>query len=836
MERLEDRTVPSHLIVFAGVGQGSGSNTTYGTSVTISVGPNESKTVGVLGLTLDLEDVSLGGDSFHPGSKAGEVAGHVTGGGDYSAQDEVQATFQIVPDNNEQIGDPVMLQFAPSDVSFGSNGVTASFSYSIGGGLVLGQDLSARAAIGDTFSVDVQATVDTNGNTVFGGGLGGGVVDISFLHVGNLTPTVVVNPVSTTYDRSPHGTTGEAYGVGGVDLGPVVITYDTPDGNAPVDTGTYTATGTFAGNQDYTSATGTATISIGQATPSVTVNPIAVTFDTNAHGTTGEAYGVGGEDLGPVAITYNTPDGSTPVDAGTYTATGTFAGNQDYTGATGTANIDINKAIPTASIDPVAETPYDGSPHGTTGQVIGVGGSVLSNTVVYSDSSGNQLPDAPIHAGHYTATVSFDGNDDYMSASASTEIIIDKADATITITPLEVVYDGQAHRILGTATGVLGEDLSNLLDLGPFEVHAGLYWEFWTFNLDGSNPDYNSATGLDPLLIDKANATITVSPYSITYDGKSHTATGTATGVLGETLGGLDLAGTTHSTAGIYSDTWTFADTTGDYNNANGTISDKIAKGPLTVSVKSYLMLAGNKPPAISGTITGLVIGDTVNVAYSTTATARSKAGQYVTRALVTGASLSNYTLTVTNGTMFVVNQGADPAASGPKVLSFWDSIKNASLITTADLTALDGLNLVDNNGNAFDPTSVSQLQKWLSGASSKSNWGYRLSTQFAVAELNVLAGFANGSDLVYAGGLLPFGSQKNVPGLTSGGFLSVQNLFTSANALLLQDPLGGPTDTNDGYFEALTTALQAMNGNKSFVTQELSWNLVNLYQLGILW
>lgn len=421
---------------------------------------------------------------------------------------------------------------------------------------------------------------------------------------------------------------------------------------------------------------GTFNVSAVQATPTVVVNPVSVTYDGNAHGTTGEAYGVDGIDLGPVAITYDTPDGNAPVHSGIYTATGTFAGNQDYTSATGTASIDI----------------------------------------------------------------------------------------------------------------------------------------------------------------EKANATIAVSPYSVTYDGKSHTATGTATGVLGEALGGLDLSGTAHSTARVYADTWTFTDTTGDYNNDSGTVSDKIDKAPLTVSVKSYLMLAGKKPPAISGTITGLVIGDTVIVAYRTTATAKSKAGQYATTAAVTGAGLSNYTLSVTNGTMYVVNQGADPAASGPKMLSFWDSPKNAKLISVAELIALDGLNLVDNSGNAFDPTSAAQLQKWLSGASKMSSRGYLLSRQFAVAELNVLAGFAKGSDLIYAGGLLPFGAQNNVPGLTSGGFLSLQNLFTSANALLLQDPLGGPTDTNDGYFNSLTTALSAINANKWFVTQELSWNLVDLYQLGILW
>jgi hypothetical protein len=35
----------------------------------------------------------------------------------------------------------------------------------------------------------------------------------------------------------------------------------------------------------------------------------------------------------------------------------------------------------------------------------------------------------------------------------------------------------------------------------------------------------------------------------------------------GESLAGLDLSGTTHTNAGSYSDSWTFTDVTGNYNN-----------------------------------------------------------------------------------------------------------------------------------------------------------------------------------------------------------------------------------------------------------------------------
>jgi hypothetical protein len=78
-------------------------------------------------------------------------------------------------------------------------------------------------------------------------------------------------------------------------------------------------------------------------------------------------------------------------------------------------------------------------------------------------------------------------------------------------------------------------------------------------------------------VITKASAVITVTGYSVRFDNAPHTATGTAIGVLGEILGGLNLSGTTHTKKGVYlNDPWTFTDTTGNYLNAAGTVTDAI--------------------------------------------------------------------------------------------------------------------------------------------------------------------------------------------------------------------------------------------------------------------
>jgi len=97
--------------------------------------------------------------------------------------------------------------------------------------------------------------------------------------------------------------------------------------------------------------------------------------------------------------------------------------------------------------------------------------------------------------------------------------------------------------------------------------------------------NYNAANSVPALFaVNRAKAAINVVPYSVIYDGNPHTATGTATGVLNESLTGLNLTGTTHTNPGDYaSDAWTFTDITGNYMNASGGVHDAITFGVCSV-------------------------------------------------------------------------------------------------------------------------------------------------------------------------------------------------------------------------------------------------------------
>ena len=69
----------------------------------------------------------------------------------------------------------------------------------------------------------------------------------------------------------------------------------------------------------------------------------------------------------------------------------------------------------------------------------------------------------------------------------------------------------------------------------------------------------------------------------------------------------LTLSGTAHTNAGTYAtDSWTFSDATGNYNNTSGTVSDSIAKAGLTITAatntKTYdVTTTASATPTVSG-------------------------------------------------------------------------------------------------------------------------------------------------------------------------------------------------------------------------------------------
>ena len=340
--------------------------------------------------------------------------------------------------------------------------------------------------------------------------------------------------------------------------------------------GVYSDTWNFTDSTgNYNNASGTVTDTINKANATFDVIGYTGVYDGTAHGATGAASGVGSDGILPgldltgrsyLLLHELLHLGSTFTNVPGGTANWTFEGNDNYNSATGSVAIVITKA--NATFDVIGYTGvYDGQAHGATGTASGVNSEDLSY-LLHLGSTFTNVPGG-------TATWTFEGNDNYNSATGTVDITITKANATLDVTGYTGVYDGQAHGATGTASGFhLGSTFTN--------VPGGT--ATWTFGATITT----TATGTVDITITKANATFDVIGYTGVYDCAAHRTPGCSGVGSDGILTGLDLTGTAHTNAGTYTDTWTFTDVTGNYNNASGTVVDAIAKANATFDVIGY--------------------------------------------------------------------------------------------------------------------------------------------------------------------------------------------------------------------------------------------------------
>jgi len=97
-----------------------------------------------------------------------------------------------------------------------------------------------------------------------------------------------------------------------------------------------------------------------------------------------------------------------------------------------------------------------------------------------------------------------------------------------------------------------------------------------------------------------------------------------------------------------------------DYGLATGTVSLVVARAPMVVSANSASRAFGQTNPAFSGTLTGVVNGDSIHAFYDSPALPASPPGVYpIVPSLVDPLNrLANYTVAITNGQLTV---GAAP-------------------------------------------------------------------------------------------------------------------------------------------------------------------------------
>ncbi|MBI3864215.1 MAG: Ig-like domain repeat protein [Planctomycetia bacterium] len=635
------------------------------------------------------------------------------------------------------------------------------------------------------------------------------------LVVARASAAINVTGYSVTYDGNSHIAIGTATGFGGIDLSANLMLTPT----------THTGAGTFAdvwafhdATGNYADASGTVSDSIARANATIIVTGYSVTYDGQWHTATGTATGAGGVDLSAGL----TLIGTTHRDAGSYADSWSFQdANGNYNSAGGTVNDSIARANATISVVGY-NVIYDWTSHTATGTATGVSGVDLSAGLTLTGTTHT-------NAGAYAdAWIFHDATGNYNDASGIVDASIAKANAAIAIIGYSGIYDGNLHTATGTATGVASVDLSAGLTLdGTSHINAGIYNDDgWTFT--DSTGNYNNASGTVVDSIARANAAINVTGYSVTYDGTSHTATGTATGVGGIDLSaGLALAGTTHTHAGTYvGDVWTFIDASGNYNDASGTVDNSIAQANATISVAGYGVTYDGALHTATGTAigvggidlsAGLALAGTTHLNAGTYAgdgwTFHDASGNYNDASGTVSSSIARANATISVTGYSVTYDGASHTAIGTAIgvgsinLSAGLSLAGTTHTNAGTYTG-DGWTFHDASGNYNDASGTvdSSIAK-ANAAISVTGYSGTYDGAFHGA-----TGTATGAGGVNLNGQLTLGASfKNVPGGTAhwtfSGGANYNDSAGDASIVISARAISASVTAKNKVFDGTTTA-----------------------------
>lgn len=251
---------------------------------------------------------------------------------------------------------------------------------------------------------------------------------------------------------------------------------------ASTTTGSKTLTASYAGDAAYTSGSDTEAHTVSKATPSV-----SITSDTPDPSALGAAYtvavsvsGAGATPGGTVSIsdgtdscdaTLSAGSGSCALSsttAGSKTLTASYAGDDNYLSANGTATHTVNKGSPTVAI--TGDTPDPSAVTAAYTVTVAVSGSgvVPSGTVSISDGTGScnatlsggsgSCALSSESVGSLTLTASYPGDANYNAGSDTEPHTVQKAPAVVSITsdapdPSAV---GQPYTIAVSVSGSAG--------------------------------------------------------------------------------------------------------------------------------------------------------------------------------------------------------------------------------------------------------------------------------------------------------------------------------------------------------------------------------------------
>ena len=490
--------------------------------------------------------------------------------------------------------------------------------------------------------------------------------------------SIVVNKATTTVTWTnpaaiSYGTALSATQLNATASVPGTFAY-APAAGTVLTAGTHTLNVTFTPTDttDYQTSTGSVSIVVNQATPTVTwSNPAGITYGTALSATQLDATA-----SVPGTFAY-TPAAGTILTAGTHTLSVTFTPTDavDYSTATTTASIVVSKATPTITWGNPASISY-----GTALSATQLNATASTpGTFAYTPAAGTVLA-----AGTHTLSVTFTPTDttDYQTNTAQVSITVNQAGTTITwANPAAITYGTALSATQLDATASVPGTFSYSPGAGTV-LTGGTHTLNVTFTPTDTT-DYTSSTASVTIVVNKATTTVTwANPAAISYGTALGAAQLNATASVPGTFAYTPAAGTV-LTAGTHTLNVTFTPTdTTDYQTSTASVSIVVNKATATVTWANPAAISYGT--ALSATQLDATASVPGTFAYNPAAGTILTAGSHTLNVTFTPTDTTDYS-TSTASVSIVVNKATPTITwANPAAITYGTALGATQLNATA--------------------------------------------------------------------------------------------------------------------------------------------------------
>jgi 6-phosphogluconolactonase (cycloisomerase 2 family) len=352
---------------------------------------------------------------------------------------------------------------------------------------------------------------------------------------------------------------------------------------------------------------------------------------------------------------------------------------------TATASITIGTQSGTTLTVPTATGPYGGNATVTATLKTSGGTPVPNETIGFNfnqnNSNYNAVTDANgvatviVPLGFTTVgthpqafTVTFGGDASFAASSATGDLIVTKAQLTVTANNQSRLYGDPNPPFTYVITGFVNGDtisvVSGSADCSTTATQASPIGAYPITCAIGTlaAQNYVFAFVAGTLTINPAPLTVNVDNASRAYGDPNPAFTGTITGLKnGDVVtANYSTTATQLSPVGTYPITATLVDPNGVLGNYSVTINNgtlTITPAALVITANNAARLYGDPNPAFTGTIAGIKNGDNITAIYTTPATPASPVGTYpiIPSPSDNGTgTLANYVVTLNNGSLTI--------------------------------------------------------------------------------------------------------------------------------------------------------------------------------------